>query len=195
MSTSSINNDIKKAAVLFKEKYRYKINGQTDALFEKLARMLPTAGNAIETLKSKRIAEKKAIAALEASEPDINLRNVAIAKEKMKFLRAAVKVAQDSAATKSGSRVTDVLKDISDELETTLNDYVAARTALGGLNATDDTAFLRDVQQAEDKLDRLAYKQKPRLLAEKQLFNLDLIKARKNFSEIEETITGLNILV
>ena len=192
--SKEITANLAKIAADFKDKYRYRIAGQEDVLLKQIGPFI-TNEQKFQAFKSKRGATVRSIAAIAASVVDLNARAVDVAKERIKFLQAALKEVKNFETIHDSKSISSIVSTLTKELKTELTSYIDARTAQGGLDAGTDTQFLQDVRDLENAFDSMNARLKPRLAKDKQFFNLSHFQSGKRLDVIEETVDGLNILV
>lgn len=187
ITSSNPNQVVADTAREFRERYKYRILGKQDAVFEDIARSLPGADKSLfDSLKSKRTRSMREAKTIGLSGYDANAEKEKLALNRLKFVKDALKLVFDNRQESSSKPMAKALRALSRELDTALDEYVASKGGAENVSASDSTII--DIRNMHRKLERLEEFDKIRLRQDSQFFNRDHFRAGKRLEEIQNTL-------
>jgi hypothetical protein len=166
------------------DEFKYKILGKNDVLFQQLMRALPN-----ERFEAVRLARTGAAIIVQKHGESTAPHSVKLTAEAQgRFLYKAAKEVYDVRQSAEPKKLATALSALSKELETAVNNYVAA----GNENPEEqrDRAFETNAKLIHDKLKLVATTLKPRLKAVLQYYNTSLVAAEKSLANVKAALAG-----
>jgi hypothetical protein len=174
----------------FNLKYKYKILGKTDLLYQSIAPIIQDKTDQAG-LKSRRTRMAAEIAALETSEPDENTRKRLTAEKQLAFAEYALRLVKKVEKTGGAQGVATALQNITTSIKNSISLYVEGRGGSENIdtaNNTADQSFMEKAQTLNDGIEKMMKRSKNRLLDEKVFFSTTLNAAKKDLNAANESL-------
>lgn len=166
------------------DEFQYRILGKNDTLFQQLMRALPK-----ERFEAVRIARTgSAIIVQQHGESTAPHSKKLTAEAQGRFLYKAAREVYDARQAAEPKKLATALSALSKELETAVNNYVAAGNE--SPEEQRDRAFETNARLIHDKLQLVATTLKPRLKAIQQYYNTNLVNAEKALANAKAALDG-----
>lgn len=168
----------------YDSKFKYRILGKEDNLFERLARALPD--DRFDGLKRQRVFMAQNLPRLLAAGDSTSLKKAS--NFQINFLRTAVTDIKAVEKDERASKIAFIISGISDEFKDSVERYVNA--AGEDPDLAKDKSFKASVQLMYNKLRSIIAYQKIRLTHEHQYYNSSIVNATRKLDEIRDLLAS-----
>lgn len=165
-------------------KFKYRIFGKEDNLFERLARALPD--DRFAGLKRQRVFLASNLPRLLAAGDSASLKKAS--NFEINFLRTAVNDVKSIEKDERATKIAFIISGIADEFKEAVERYVGA--AGEDPDLAKDKGFKATAQQIYSKLRSIIAYQKIRLTHENQYYNTSIVSATRKLDEIQSLLAS-----